>query len=144
LAAGLRGIFASRAAAAATVIFAVNVIVLGVWYVGAPGVATHQLHMGQGGVATVMAFYGAGGLLGALATLSIGAWRGLAGVLAGGLLGTGVFFAVLGMIGVPALGLALSAATGAGGAVIYAIAPTLVQRGVSKAAMVPAIATLQS
>lgn len=144
LGAGFRGIFASRAAAAATLLFAVNVIVLGVWYVGAAPVAAHRLHLGQGGVATIMAFYGAGGLVGALATLSIVAWRGLAGVLGAGLLGMAAVFAALGTIGSPPVGLALSAVLGATGAVIYAIAPTLVQRGVSREAMVPAIATLQS
>ncbi|WAC91166.1 cyclic nucleotide-binding domain-containing protein [Mycobacterium sp. Aquia_213] len=144
LGAGFRGIFSSRAAAAATMLFAVNVIVLGVWYVGAAPVAAHRLHLGKGGVATIMAFYGAGGLVGALATLSIVTWRRLAGVLGAGLLGLAAVFAALGTIGSPPVGLALAAVLGAAGAVIYAIAPTLVQRGVSREAMVPAVATLQS
>jgi CRP-like cAMP-binding protein/predicted MFS family arabinose efflux permease len=144
LGAGFRGIFGSRAAAAATGLFALNVIVLGVWYVGAAPVAADRLHLGQAGVATIMAFYGAGGFLGALATLSIVAWRGLAGVLVAGVIGMAAVFAALGAVGSPPAGLALAAVLGATGAVIYAIAPTLVQRGVSREAMVPAVATLKS
>src|SRR5262249_42742350 len=144
LGAGFRGIIASRPAAATTLLFAVNVVVLGAWFVVSAPVAKDRLHLGDGGIATIMTFYGAGGLLGALATLSMVARRGLAAVLLGGLLGMAVVLASLGAIRLPAAGLALAAGLGAAGAVIYAIAPTLVQRSVARANMVPAVATLQS
>ncbi len=144
LGAGFRGIFASRPATAASVLFAVNVTVLGVWYVGSASVANERLHLGEGGVTTIMTLYGAGGLLGALATLSIVGRRGLAGVLAGALLGLAVVFASIGAISSPAVGLALAAGLGAAGAVAFAIGPTLVQRNVALATMVSAVATLQS
>lgn len=141
---GFRGIFASRPAAAATVLFSVNVIVLGVWFAGSASVAKEQLHLGNDGVTTIMTFYGAGGLLGALAMLSFAARRGLASVLGGSLLGLAAVIASLGMISSPVVGLALAAGLGVAGAVTYAIAPTLVQRGVARESMVPAVATLQS
>ncbi|WP_077077156.1 cyclic nucleotide-binding domain-containing protein [Mycobacterium numidiamassiliense] len=143
LGAGFRGIIASRPASAATVLFAVNVIVLGVWYVACASVADDRLHLGADGVATIMTVDAAGGLLGALATLSIVGRRGLARVLCGALLGLAVVFASLGATTSSAVGLAAAAGLGAAGAVAYAIAPTLVQRSVARATMVPAVATLQ-
>ncbi|MEZ0354076.1 cyclic nucleotide-binding domain-containing protein [Mycobacterium sp. pR1184] len=141
---GFRGIFASRPAAAATVLFSVNVIVLGVWFASSASVAKEQLHLGKDGVTTIMTVYGAGGLLGALAMLSFAARRGLASVLAGSLLGLAAVIASLGTISSPVVGLALAGGLGVAGAVTYAIAPTLVQRGVARESMVPAVATLQS
>ncbi|SOX51822.1 MFS transporter, partial [Mycobacterium ahvazicum] len=141
---GFRGIFASRPAAAATVLFSVNVIVLGVWFASSASVAKEQLRLGKDGVTTIMTFYGAGGLFGALAMLSFAARRGLASVLAGSLLGLAAVIASLGMISSPVVGLALAGGLGVAGAVTYAIAPTLVQRGVARESMVPAVATLQS
>lgn len=144
LGAGFRGILASRPAAAATVLFAVNVTVLGVWYAGSASVAKERLHLGKDGVTTIMTLYGAGGLLGAVAMLVFAARRGLASVLAGSLLGLAAVIASLGTISSPTVGLALAAGLGVAGAVTYAIAPTLVQRGVDRESMVPAVATLQS
>jgi CRP-like cAMP-binding protein/predicted MFS family arabinose efflux permease len=144
LGAGFRGIAGSRPAAAATVLFAVNVTVVGVWYVASASVANERLHLGQDGVTTLMTVYGAGGLLGALATLSIVTRRGLASVLVGALLGLAVAFAAMGAISSPVVGLTLAAGLGAAAAVTYAIAPTIVQRGVARDAMVRAVATLQS
>ncbi|CQD04587.1 drug transporter [Mycobacterium lentiflavum] len=144
LGAGFRAIAASRPAAAATVLFVANVTVLGVWFVASALVAKERLHLGDGGVTTIMTLYGAGGLVGALATLSIVARRGLAGVLVGALLGLALAFASLGAITSPGIGLTLAAGLGGAGAVTYAIAPTLVQRSVARATMVPAVASLQS
>ncbi|MEE6135662.1 cyclic nucleotide-binding domain-containing protein [Mycobacterium sp. 050128] len=144
LGAGFRAIAASRPAAAATVLFVANVTVLGVWFVASALVAKERLHLGDGGVTTIMTLYGAGGLVGALATLSIVARRGLAGVLVGALLGLALAFASIGAITSPGIGLTLAAGLGGAGAVTYAIAPTLVQRSVARATMVPAVASLQS
>ncbi len=144
LGAGFRGITASRSAAAATVLFVVNVFVVGVWYVGSAFVAKEGLHLGRGGVTTIMTLYGAGGVLGAVVMLSIVARRGLAGVLTGSLLGVAIVFASIGEISSPAVGLTLAACLGVSAAATYAIAPTLVQRSVTRGMMVPAVATLQS
>ncbi len=144
LGAGFRAIVASRPAGAATVMFGVNVTLIGVWYVACASLANGRLGLGEDGVALIMAVYGAGGLLGALATLSIVGRPGLARVLAAAMFGWAITLTVIGAISGPTLGLALAAGVGATGAVAYAIAPTLVQRSVSRDAMVPAAASLPS
>ncbi len=142
--AGFRAIAASRPAAAGTTLFVVNMTLAGVWYVGSASVANDQVGLGERGVTTVMTVFGAGGLLGALATLSIVGRRGLAGVLAGAMLGWGITLAAIGAIRLPVPGLALAAGVGAASAVTLAVAPTLVQRCVTRTAMAPAVASLQS
>ncbi len=65
-------------------------------------------------------------------------------MLVEGMIGFAVTLAAIGVIVVPAPGLALGVGVGACAVVAYAVAPTLVQRSVTKAAMVPAAASLQS
>lgn len=144
LGAGFRAIAASRPASAATILFVVNVTVLGVWLVASASVAKERLGLGRAGVTTLMTLYGTGGMLGGLATLSIVGRRGLARVLAGAMLAGAVTVAGLGAVRLPALGLVLAGGLGGAAAVCCAIAPTLVQRSVTRTTMVPATASLQS
>lgn len=141
---GFRAILASPPATAATALFVVNMTLLGVWYVASASVANDRLRLGAGGVTTIMTLFGAGGLAGALATLSIVGRPRLARVLAFAMIALAVTVAAIGTVSVAAAGFALAAGVGAAGAVAYAIAPTLVQRSVSREAMVPAAAGLQS
>jgi CRP-like cAMP-binding protein/predicted MFS family arabinose efflux permease len=140
--AGFRAILSSRPAAAATTVFIMNATLTGAFYVACASLAEDRWRLGEEGVALIMTILGAGGLFGALATLSIVGRRGLARVLAWAMFGWAVTLAAIGPIVLPALGLALAAVVGAAGAVAYAIAPTLVQRGVPRDAMVPAAASL--
>ena len=48
------------------------------------------------------------------------------------------------MVFMPVQGLVLATGAGAAGAIVYAVAPTLIQRTVARPAMVPASAGLQS
>ncbi|AGZ54349.1 Cyclic nucleotide-gated potassium channel [Mycobacterium kansasii] len=106
--------------------------------------AKERLGLGRAGVTTLMTLYGTGGLLGGLATMSIVGRRGLARVLAGAMLAGAVTVAGLGAVRLPALGLVLAGGLGGAAAVCCAIAPTLVQRSVTRTTMVPATASLQS
>lgn len=142
--AGFRAILVSRSATAATSLFLINVTLLGVWFVVSASVAKERLGLGEGGITTVTSAFGAGGLLGALVTMSIVGRSGLSDILAGAMVGWAIALAVIGMIAAPAPGLTLAAGVGAADAVVYAIAPTLVQRSVAQAAMVHAAAGLQS
>ncbi len=141
--AGFRGIVKSRPAAAATALFVLNTTLDSIWFVAAVSVAG-ELGLGESGITLIMTICGVGGLLGALATLSIVGRRGLPRVAAGAMLGWAVTLAAIGVTHLPVLGLALAAGLGAAGAVAYAITPTLVQRSVAPATMVPAAASLQS
>lgn len=142
--AGFRAILASRSAAAATLVFVVNVALVGVWCVASASVASDRLGLGESGITTIMTFYGAGGLLGALATMSLVGRSRLAPIVVKGMSGLGVFLAVIGVLADPVVGAAVAALIGGAGAAAYAVSPTLVQRSVAKAAMVPAAASLQS
>ena len=142
--AGFRGILASRPAVAATALFMLNVTLTGVWYVASAPIAQERLGLGERGVTTIMTLYGAGGVIGALAVLATVGRRHLARVLFDSMLALAVVLAVIGLIVVPLPGLAIALGVGGAGAVAYALAPTLVQRNVSRDAMVPAAASLQS
>ena len=140
--AGFRAILASRPAVAATAVFVVNVMLIGVWYAASASLANDRVRLGEDGVAVILAVYGAGGLLGALVTLAIVGRRGLAGALTAAMFGCAVTLIAIGAISGPALGLPLAVGVGATSAAAYAIAPTLVQRSVARDAMVPAAASL--
>jgi CRP-like cAMP-binding protein/predicted MFS family arabinose efflux permease len=140
--AGFRAILSSRPAGAATVLYFVNVAMMGIFDVACTSLADVRWRLGGGGVALIMTILGAGGLFGALATLSIVGRRGLARVLAWAMFGWAVTLAAIGAIVAPTFGLALTACVGAAGAIAYAVAPTLVQRSVARDAMVPAAASL--
>ena len=144
IAAGFRAIADSPSATAAAAMFVVNVLLVGIWHVASAAVAIDRLDLGDGGITTMMALYGGGGIVGALTSLSIVGRRGLSVVLAAAMLGWAFALAAIGIVTLPRPALALAAGVGAAAAVAYAIAPTLVQRGVARTAMVPATASMQS
>jgi CRP-like cAMP-binding protein/predicted MFS family arabinose efflux permease len=144
IAVGFRAIRASGPACAATTLLVANGLLMAVFVVASASLAHHRLRLGEGGVALLMGVLGAGGLFGAVVTSSIVGRRGLARLLAGAMCGWAVTLAAIGAIVAPALGLALAAVAGAAAAIAYAIAPTLVQRSVARAAVVPASAVLSS
>lgn len=141
---GFQAIARSRAASAATILFVVNMALVGVWYVASASVSNDRLGLGENGVTIIMSVYGVGGLIGALAMLAIVGRGRLARVLAGAMLAWALTLAAIGTIVVPEHSLALAVAMGVARAITYAIVPTLVQRSVASTAMVPAAASLQS
>jgi CRP-like cAMP-binding protein/predicted MFS family arabinose efflux permease len=143
--AGFRAILSSRPASAATGLFTVSVTLVGIFYVASASLAADdRWRLGEGGIALIMTIFGGGGLFGALATLSIVGRRGLARAVAWAMFGWVGALAAISAIILPSLGLALAAGAGAAGAVVYAITPTLVQRSVTRDAMVPAAASVQT
>ena len=109
---GFRGITASRAAAAATALFVLNVTLVGIWYVASASVATDRLALGGSGITVIMTLYGIGGLVGGVATLLIVGRRGLAGILAGAMVGWAVTIAAIGAVVHPAPAFALATRVG--------------------------------
>ena len=142
--AGFRPILQSRPATAASLLAVVNIMLLGVWYVASAAVARDVLGLGESGITTIATLNGAGGLVGALMTLSIVGRPRLARTLAGSMLALAASLGVIGLVGLPAVGLVLAAGAGAATAVGYVLAPALVQRSVTPEAMVPVAASQQS
>lgn len=141
---GFRSIVASRAAGAATGLFFLNMMLTGVWFVVSAPVANIRLGLGAEGITTVVTLASLGGLIGSLATLPIVGRHGLGGVLVGAMIGVAAALAAIGSVHAPIAGLGLAICLGAASSVVFAVAPTLLQRSVATGAMAPAAACLQS
>lgn len=141
---GFRGILESRPAAAASVMILVAMVHVGLWDGVVAPLSNERLGLGTGGVATIMTVYGLGSLVAALAMMSVVGHRGLAGALACTMLGIAGMLAVIGLLRAPLPVMMLAGCVGAATTIACTIAPTLVQRSVSRSAMVSAAASLQS